>query len=334
MPSLSDVARELDVSVSLVSKVLNDRLGTTGVRPDLLEKIRTTAAKMGYRKNFSAISLLSRRQNTIAIFVHSHGAQGSGLVEKLLDGISQATSAASQRISLEFFLDADEFRSKSQGLHSGQVDGLIVTGVSHPELYKDFLAIQKTEVPIVTVYNEPIHKNLVNIGVHHADLSDAATTHLIERGCRRILHLSVLEAREEGYRRALRRAGIPVRRELIQKLTAPEGFRSASARESMRAVIAKGIAFDGLSAQSDTQAAAAINELVLQGIRVPEEVKVAGIDNAPFTDFYVVPITSVSQLFVERGRRAVSLLNRLVQGESAGSISLKPDLRIRASSGG
>ena len=57
MATLTDIAKELDISVSLVSKVLNDRLGTTGARPDLIESIRETALKMDYRKNSSALAL-------------------------------------------------------------------------------------------------------------------------------------------------------------------------------------------------------------------------------------------------------------------------------------
>jgi len=331
MPSLRDVARELNVSVSLVSKVLNDRLGTTGVRPGLTEQIRETARKMGYRKNFSAISLLARRQNALAVFVHSHGAQGSGLVEKMLDGISQATATRSQRISLEFFLDAGEFRAKRQNLHSGQIDGLIVSGVGHPELLDDFLEIQETEVPIITVYNHPIHRKIPNIGIPHAALSEAATTHLVERGCRKIAHFAVNEERAAGHRRALRKAGLPFRKDLLIELEAPEGFRAPGGRAAASELLKRNVPFDGISAQSDTQAATALHELIRRGIRIPQDVKIIGIDNAPFDDLCYVPLSSVSQRFVERGRLAVEIMNRILDGEKPGSINLAPTIHPRAS---
>lgn len=331
MPSLRDVARELDVSVSLVSKVLNDRLGTTGVRPALVETIRETAERMGYRKNFSALSLLARRQNAIAVFVHVHGAQGSGLVEKLLDGISRATGPGSQRISLEIFLDASEFREKRKNLHRGQVDGLILTGVKHPELREDLLELQRTELPVVTVYNEPIDRRIVNIGIPHAALSHAATSHLLRQGCRRILHPAVIDERTAGHRKALRDAGIRCPKELLSSFAQPDGFRAPAGETSVRDALAKGIAFDGVSAQSDAQALGALNVLIRQGVRVPEDVKVIGIDNAPFAEFAIVPLSSIGQRFVDRGRLAVETLNRMVAGEKCRSVSLEPDLRIRES---
>lgn len=330
MPSLRDVARELNVSISLVSKVLNDRLGTTGVRPEVIEQIQSTAAKLGYRKNFSALSLLSRRQNTIAVFVHTHGAEGSGLVEKLLDGIARTASTTSQKIYLEFFSNAGDFRAKRENLHSGRVDGLIVSGVPHPELVDDLLKIQE-EVPVVTVYNEPLHRALVNVGIPHADLAECATSHLIAQGCRRIAHFAVWSERLIGYRRALRRAGLPFRRELVVSLAPPEGFELAAGKTAVARLLKSGVSFDGVSAQSDTQAVGALNELCRRGISVPQEVKIVGIDNAPFGKLCYVPLSSVSQRFVERGRLALVTLNQILAGQKTASIRVDPVLHARDS---
>jgi len=333
MPSLRDVAEKLDVSISLVSKVLNDRLGTTGVRKDLIAKIRLTAAEMGYRKNFSALSLLAKRQNSLAVFIHSSGAHGSGLVEKVLDGISQATAARSQRINLEFFENAEHFRSKRGSLHGGLVDGLIVGGVSHPDLIEDFLEIQRVDIPVVTIYNEAIHPDLVNIGIYHEDVSEAATTHLIEQGCRNILHLSVLPQRTAGYVRALDKAGIPFRAELVETMAAPDGFLAAAGEAAVTKFLANGIAIDGISAQSDTQAAGAVTALTRKGLRVPEDVKVIGIDNAPFTKFWSVPLSSVSQRFVDRGQCAVETLNDIFEEKEVTVSYWEPRVHKRASTG-
>ncbi len=332
MSSLRDIAQELGVSISLVSKVLNDRLGTTGVRPPLVQKIRAAAERMGYQKNLSAISLLERRQNAIAVFVHSQNSQGSGIVERLLDGISRATGERAQRISLEFFVDAADFLSKRESLHSGRVDGLIVTGVSHPELSQELLAIQTNGLPIVTIYNDPLHPDIVNVGIADAALSDAATSHLIELGCTRILHLSVLSSREEGHRTALTRAGFPIEPPLIIPIGRPEGFSAKAGANAIRTVLEHSLVFDGVSAQSDAQAFGVINELTRAGIKVPDDVKVIGIDNAPFDELCIVPLSSVSQRLVDRGRLAVETLEALIKGDPIPNHKIEPRLRLRASS--
>lgn len=331
MSSLRDIAQELDVSISLVSKVLNDRLGTTGVRPPLIRKIRATAERMGYQKNLSAVSLLERRQNAIAVFVHSQNSQGSGIVERLLDGISRATGERAQRISLEFFRDAADFLSKRESLHSGRVDGLIVLGVNHPELSEELVAIQKNGLPIVTIYNEPLHPDIQNVGIADAALSDTATTHLIALGCTRILHLSVLPAREEGHRAALGRAGLSVDNDLIIPMERRVGFRETSGANAIRTALQHGVVFDGVSAQSDAQAFGVINELTRQGRKVPNDIKVIGIDNAPFSELCIVPLSSVSQRFLDRGRLAVETLEALIKQGPVPKNTIEPRLHLRAS---
>ncbi len=331
MSSLRDIAQELDVSISLVSKVLNNRLGTTGVRPPLVRKIRAAAERLGYQKNLSAISLLERRQNAIAVFVHSQNSQGSGIVERLLDGISRATGERAQRISLEFFSDAADFLKKRESLHSARVDGLIVTGVNHPELSEELLAIQKGGLPIVTIYNDALHPDITNVGIADAALSDTATTHLIELGCTRILHLSVIASREAGHRAALIRAGLPVEPSLIIPMAVRVGFRESAGASAIRTALQQGVAFDGVSAQSDAQAFGVINELIRSGRKVPDDVKVIGIDNAPFAELCIVPLSSVSQRFLDRGRLAVETLEALITGTPPPTPLIEPRLHLRAS---
>jgi DNA-binding LacI/PurR family transcriptional regulator len=212
------------------------------------------------------------------------------------------------------------------------VDGLIVTGVNHPELSGELLTLQKNGLPVVTIYNDPLHPHITNIGIPDADLSDAATTHLIESGCTRILHLSVLPSREAGHRAALTRAGLPVEKHLIIPMAGREGFRAATAAAAIRKTLNQGLTFDGVSAQSDAQAFGVINELTRSGINVPRAVKVIGIDNAPFAELCIVPLSSVSQRFLDRGRLAVESLESLIQGTTPSHQGVQPRLHIRASS--
>ena len=80
MASLKDIASELNVSVSLVSKVLNNRMGNTGVTEELAESIRTKAEELNYQRNASALSLRKGRPATIGVFFHNDGESGSSLL--------------------------------------------------------------------------------------------------------------------------------------------------------------------------------------------------------------------------------------------------------------
>jgi len=108
MASLKSTAEDLGVSVSLVSKVLNNRLGTTCVRPELVEKIHEAADRLGFRKNMSAAALRRGRHDVIGVFVHRFGMTGSGIVEAMVDGIASEAMKSHQKQLLNFFNTTDE----------------------------------------------------------------------------------------------------------------------------------------------------------------------------------------------------------------------------------
>jgi LacI family transcriptional regulator len=102
---------------------------------------------------------------------------------------------------------------------------------------------------------------------------------------------------------------------------------------AVRELLDSGVQFDGIVGCSDHHSAAALNVLTERGRKVPEHVKLVGIDNAPFCNFAAVPLSSVSQEYDVRGRHAVRLLMTLLRGESAYLIQIPPVVHARASSG-
>lgn len=331
MIKLSDIAKELDISISLVSKVLNGRLGTTGARQDLVDTIHQTAQRMGYRKNLNAQSLATHRQNAIAVVMHRSGTAGSGVTERLLDGIVAETKKHSLRIDLQFFESSEEFRKNAIGIHSGAVDGMILSGIRHADLSEDLLQLQREGLPVVTIYNEPVHSNVVNIGIPDVAITEASTGHLFERGCQRVAHLAAGTLRTQGYRNALCRAGVPYRAELLVELFGPDSYSVVSGRNAIKKLLEAGVAFDGVCCQSDTQAVGVLNELLAQGVRVPQDVKIIGVDNAPFTEYCAVPLSSASQRIIDCGQTAVKLIGQMVEGETVESVLLEARICERAS---
>jgi DNA-binding LacI/PurR family transcriptional regulator len=93
-----------------------------------------------------------------------------------------------------------------------------------------------------------------------------------------------------------------------------------------------GIDFDGVVAQSDQQAMAVFNSLARLGINVPGQVRIIGVDNAPFCELNLVPLSSVSQQDLLRGQKAVQLLLGRIKGRAVENISIPPVLWPRESS--
>lgn len=111
-------------------------------------------------------------------------------------------------------------------------------------------------------------------------------------------------------------------------------FSLASGEACARKILNESIALDGLVTGSDQQAAGAINVFQSASVRIPEDIKIIGVDNSAFCDFMPVPISSVSQKITTMNRLAMDLLIKIQNGETVNSMILNPEIKIRRSSGG
>jgi LacI family transcriptional regulator len=336
MATLKDIATELNVSKSLVSKVLTNRMGTTCVTPQLAEAIRKKAKELNYQKNASAFSLTTGRHNTIGVFIHRYGEIGSGLLERLMLGIAGKAGEYDQKTMLSFFETSAEFNKAINLMHTNVVDGLIVGGLPHNELADKVCEISKNGLPVITIQENPMHPNIPNVAVDEEATGYVATRHLIEKGCRNIGHIRTPEyesSRYMGYCRALREAGLKIDSSRIF-MAKDLGFSLAAGDAFARKILQDGIPLDGLVAESDHQALGAMNTFQTAGIKIPDEIKIIGVDNSPFCRFQSVQISSVSHKTMTKGRLAVEMLMRLKEGEKVDNVMLDPVLKIRRSSGG
>jgi len=138
-----------------------------------------------------------------------------------------------------------------------------------------------------------------------------------------------------GYRQALRAHRIPARPEWVYRGNEVGTSLSAAGGEAaIEHFLLKQISFDGVVATSDHQAMGAIRALLKAGVRVPEDVKVIGVDNSPLCETGLVTLSSVSDDIRLRGRLVVRVLMDRLRGRSVKSMSLDPMLCIRESTGG
>lgn len=330
MASLDDIAKALGVSVSLVSKVLNNRLGTTGVRADLVERIKQKAVELNYHKNLSAVALLQGRHNVIGTFIHHFGKLGSNVTEELLQGISSAATRQHQRLLLDYFVSAQDFLSSRDFMNAAILDGMIVGGLFHEELREALLEIHRSGLPVVTIHDQVLHPEIPNIMQAEDEIGQMATRHLIEQGCRRIAHIVDFKRRTSGYRKALTEAGLSIDPLLIyddnQTL-----FSYEKGERAAQAWLDSGVELDGVFAQSDEEAMGVINVFRAAGLKIPKQVRVIGVDNAPYCAFGPIPISSISQNGVARGREAVRVLMAMINKQPVKARAVKPILVARKS---
>jgi DNA-binding LacI/PurR family transcriptional regulator len=333
---LREIADELSVSVSLVSKVLSGRLGTSGANAEKIRAIHAKARELNYRKNLLAEALRTGRQNVFACMIHRHGAPGSTIVDDMVGGISEEASGIGQRLLIHYYENSDEFLRFLPLIHQNSADGLIVAGIPHREVVSDLHDMHSRGLPIITVHDVDLDPAFCNVGLSQVEVTRLATLHLADKGCRKIAHLRVrpgttnlAEDRFQGYREALKERQLE---QSDRRVVLVEDFLYESGRSAVKKLIETKVDFDGIVCQSDQQAVAAVNYLSGLGRKVPAEVKLIGVDNAPFCQFAIVPLSSVSQEFRERGREAVKLLARKLAGEEITSVQVPPVVWVRESS--
>lgn len=332
--SLKDIATELDVSISLVSKVLNNRLGNTRVSEELAEKIRKTAKEKNYRKNSSALSLRSGFHNSISVMIHRHGERGSSLVDYMVRGIFEKANDFDQKLLLGYFKEESEFLEICGSAHRGLVDGLLIGGVPHIELRDTIKRLHQEGLPMVTLLENTLLPEVPNVGINVHATGSVPTKHLIEQGCKKIAHIAVIPERTEGFKSAMEEAGLPVEDKWIYKCTNSTDFGYTSGVNAARKWLASGELPDGVVAQSDTLAAGLMNTFTAAGVKTPEDVLVIGVDDSPFCAYSLPSLSSVNQRNFPRGKLAVEMLMKLRKGKSVESIVFEPSLKVRVSSGG
>lgn len=301
---MQDVARLAKVSAITVSRVLRS---PEKVSDDTRERVLEAVRKIGYVPNAIAGSLSSKRSNIIAaivptitnpVFADTIHAMGGVLREHgyhLLLGQSGA-SPAEERSLIETFL-------------ARRPDGLFIHGGLHSPEVRALLL--KAGIPIVETGN--LRKQPLDMVVSYSNYAaaEAMTTHLIERGRKRIAFVSAprrdndrAQARARGFSAALKRHGIAENRRLVLETTL--GLRQGA--EALLELVKREPQLDAAFFAGDVLAAGAIFESHRRGWKVPERFAIAGFDDQEIASHITPALTTVAVPRAEIGRRAAAML--------------------------
>lgn len=195
-------------------------------------------------------------------------------------------------------------------------------------------AVKESGVPAVSIDIE--YPGMGYVGISSYDAEFEMVEHFIlEHGCKEIVYATGLLQRPEGQKRfqaycaALQKYGIPFREENVYEGT----FSTESGQEIAQALLKRGDFPDCIICANDAMAIAIIDELKAYGVRVPEDVKVAGFDNSELCELQKPSLTSVNKNQHQVGYRAVMELLAQTIGEPIGKHDLPCSLEIRRSCG-
>ncbi|MER5216220.1 LacI family DNA-binding transcriptional regulator [Streptomyces sp. NPDC002838] len=316
MATIQDVAKAAGVSAMTVSNVINDH---PNVRKATREKVLEAMARLDYRVNVAARNLRKGRTGTIGLAVPEVNSPYYG---RLAVAIIAAAERYSLRVCIERTGASRENELDALSLSRNRLyDGLILSTVGMGPADVERL---KVDYPVVILGERIFGGPVDHVAMPNVDASQAATRHLVERGCRRIAivrgpvgeEIDVSSLRFTGYRQALRNADLPVDPALVQSvetLTMRAGARRA------REMVESGLDFDGVFCVTDTVAMGVLRGLADAGVPVPEQVKVIGFDNVEESEFLVPSLSTIDPDHDVMARRAVDLLARRIEQTEPGS---------------
>jgi LacI family transcriptional regulator len=333
--TMKRIAGELGVSITTVSKVLNNRQDIGhATRARVLAKV----AELGYQPNAVARSLTLRRTHTLGVVIPD--LMHSFFVE-IVAGIEAAVSARGYGLLLcSSNEDPAKERQELDMLRQRQVDG-VVLGSANASGNTDLLQqIGSLGIGLVMIDRDD-HPDVAcdRVVTDDHEVGRLATAHLIAQGRKAIAHVTgtqVLHARRraDGYRAAMKAAGVKVRPEWIVR----GGFKEADGYKGMQTLLSIKPRVDAVFAANDPAAIGAMKAVWDAGLRVPEDVAVIGAGDITFGDLLRVPLSTVSWSREALGRAAAQLLlDRIEGGEQPARptrVIIPPRLVVRRSSGG
>lgn len=327
---LKDVAEALGLSISTVNAALQDR-------PDISratrERVSKKAQELGYRPNWVARSLVTRKTEVLGVVVPDLSRSFFTQVMKGIDGL--ASTAGYHLLLCNTGEDPAREDEEVSTLISKQVDGLIVASAYPPGTKDVWERLSRSGVPFVLV--DRYFANTHFVGGDDRCIGFLATQHLIEQGYRRIAHIrgpniSTAIGRLNGYMEALRKNGRQVRRAYV--VEAPYHAESGGF-QAVEALLRLNPPPDAVFAASDPIAIGALDAAQKHGLSLPENFGVVGVGNMRYGQYLRVPLSTVDQQRREIGRRAAALLIDLINKESGlppGAVLLQPRLIVRESS--
>ena len=332
--TIYDLAKELNVAPSTVSRALQDH---NGIGKRTKNAVKQLAQEMGYRPNPIASSLRTKKSNTIGILVSWIDRT---FISSLIAGIESAARESGYNVIISQSHDLMELEKENlQTLYDSRISALIVSMAMETTDYSHFELFTKSGIPIVFVDRIPSLKNIHKVQINNFHAAFEATEHLIAQGCKRIAHLggawhqSIYEERRSGYIAALKKNNLEVDESIILQAS------SISAEEGTRLtdhILGLKYPPDGIFCANDTAAVSAIQCAKKRGIQIPDELAIIGFNNDPVCEIVDPSLSSVHHPALEMGRSAIeqviSILNGQMRIDSKSRFTLDTYVIKRASS--
>ncbi|MGZ5189900.1 MAG: LacI family DNA-binding transcriptional regulator [Flavisolibacter sp.] len=331
--TIYDIAKILNISPATVSRGLKDHPKISKKTKKLIFDL---VDKTGYQSNHFARNLRNQKTDTIGVIVPR---LNSNFMSSVIAGIENiANSHGYNLIISQSSESAIKEAANAKTMFNNRVDGLLVSLAYDTKELSHFNSFFKKNIPVIFFDRVMDHKECTNILIDNRKAAYEATCHLVEQGCKRIVHITappqqnVYVDRLRGYKDALSDSGIEFRQDyvIIDNLSQEAGVKAATMIRNMKPMP------DGIFVANDNCAVSCILELKQAGIRIPEDVAVVGFNNDSVSTVIEPNLSSINYPGYEMGevaaRHLINHLNGLHVFTTTNTIILRSEFIARASS--
>ena len=332
--TIKDIALELNISPSTVSRALNNH---PAIKDETKKKVQKLAKKLDYLPNLMAINLLQKKSYTIGVIVPEIT---SYFFSAIITGIQDVIGESDYNIMICLSNESyQEEKTIIEKLTRMQIDGVLVSPTSGTKNFDHFKKFQKSGAPLVVFDRDCPGLEVDKVLVDDYSGAYQAVEYLIDSGCTKIAHLggplnlSTTKHRLNGYLDALKDNNMLIRKEYIKHVT---GFSYEDGLKSTKKLLKLKDPPDAIFATNDSIAISAMYMAKTLLFNIPSDLSIVGFDDVPHSNYVSPALSSVWQPVYSIGMLSARiLLNRLKNPEDNIEIRkevFKPELVVRDSS--
>ncbi|MCT4615181.1 MAG: LacI family transcriptional regulator [Marinifilaceae bacterium] len=331
--TIKDIAKELKISVSTVSRALKN---SPEISLQTRETVQKLAKKLNYQPNPLAVALKTRKSNSIGVVVPQIV---SSFYASVVNGIEQIADQFGYQVFVSSSNELKEKEAKNvNAFLSLRMDGVILSMSRSTDTYEHIQKIKDVGVPLVLFDRTSKELEVSKVVADDAHAAYKAVNHLIESGAKKIALLTGPEFmlfgknRMRGYKKAIADSGMPFDKSLLIK----SDFTVEAAKEKSLDLLSSGNKPDAIFAINDDLAIGAISAAKELGIKIPEQLAVVGFSNTKRSRYMQPSISTMDQNPKQVGQEAARLLFASIENKSEPhkpkTVVVQSDLIIRESS--
>ena len=329
--TIKDIAKELGISTSTVSRALADRWD---VNEETRKLVLETAERLDYHPNPLAVALITKQSKTIGLVIPEFQ---NSFFPTVINSIQKVLNENGYQLLITQSNESIETEEKNlRLLENSMVDGIIISITregENPELYKE---LQDRGIHLVFFNRVCPSIEAPKVIIDDYEMSFKAVEHLIQSNCKKIAHLAgppyldLTQKRKQGYMDALKKYDMPIQ----EKLIVTAGVMLEKGAIATEELLKSGEEFDGIFAFNDPVAIGAMKVMKAKGLRIPEDVAIVGFSESRSATIIEPNLTSVAQPLAEMGLTAAELMLKLLRKRyiEQNVVQLNATLNIRESS--